>query len=199
MERVFNFNPGPAALPLEVLEQVQKELLNCQNTGMSILEMSHRDPVYEKINKEAQQDIKDLLGLNDDWCVLFMGGGATLQFSMVPMNYLTSGKVGAYIDTGNFSDKAIKEAKVEPGQWVAIYGAGDVGKAFKKNMDETVYAKVLLWVDRDYEKLKALGVNAPESLLDNKEVDNIIIAINNMGIAKEVKEYLRGKGVSVRL
>ena len=69
MERVFNFNPGPAALPLEVLEQVQKELLNCQNTGMSILEMSHRDPVYEKINKEAAQDIKDLLGLDDEWCV----------------------------------------------------------------------------------------------------------------------------------
>lgn len=113
MERVFNFNPGPAALPLEVLEQVQAELLNCQNTGMSILEMSHRDPVYEKINKEAAQDIKDLLGLDDEWCVMFMGGGASLQFSMVAMDFLASGKIGAYIDTGNFSDKAIKEARKE--------------------------------------------------------------------------------------
>lgn len=85
--------------------------------------------------------------------------------------------------------------EIKTGSNIAIYGAGDVGKAFKKNMDETAYAKVLLWVDRDYENLKELGVKAPESLETNKEIDNIIIAINNMGIAKEVKEYLRYMGI----
>ena len=113
MNRVFNFNAGPAMLPLEVLQQVQAELLDCQNSGESILEMSHRDPIYDKINTEAQKDIKDLLGVGDDWCVMFMGGGASLQFSMVPMNFLESGKIGVYAETSSFSDKAIKEAKKE--------------------------------------------------------------------------------------
>lgn len=111
MKRIFNFSAGPAMLPLEVLEEVQRELLNCQNSGMSILEMSHRAPVYDKINAEAEADIKELLGLNDDWCVLFLGGGASLQFSMVPMNFLLADKVGAYVDTSSFSAKAVKEAQ----------------------------------------------------------------------------------------
>ena len=111
MNRIFNFSAGPAMLPLEVLEEVQRELLDCQNSGMSILEMSHRAPVYDRINAEAEADIKELLGLNDDWCVLFLGGGASLQFSMVPMNFLTAGKVGAYVDTSSFSAKAVKEAQ----------------------------------------------------------------------------------------
>ncbi len=113
MTRVYNFNAGPAALPLEVLEQVQAEMLDCQGSGMSILEMSHRDPVYDKINKEAADDIKELLGLNDDWSVMFLGGGASLQFTMVPMNFLTSGKTAFYAETSSFSEKAIKEAKKE--------------------------------------------------------------------------------------
>lgn len=111
MERIYNFNAGPAMLPTEVLKEVQSELLNMGNSGMSILEMSHRAPIYEKINDEAQRDMKDLLGLGDDYCVMFMGGGASLQFSMVAMNFLEKGKTAAYFNTGSFSDKAIKEAK----------------------------------------------------------------------------------------
>ncbi|MEG0831004.1 MAG: 3-phosphoserine/phosphohydroxythreonine transaminase [Acidaminococcaceae bacterium] len=110
MERIYNFSAGPAMLPLAVLEEVQAELLNCQNSGMSILEMSHRAPVYDRVNAEAEADIKELLGLGEDYCVLFLGGGASLQFSMVAMNFLTPGKVGAYVDTSNFSNKALKEA-----------------------------------------------------------------------------------------
>lgn len=110
MKRIFNFSAGPAMLPLEVLKQVQSELLDCQNSGMSILEVSHRSKVYEKVNSEAEQDIKDLLGLDDSWCVLFLGGGASLQFTMVPMNFLPEGKVGVYADTSSFSAKAVKEA-----------------------------------------------------------------------------------------
>ena len=111
MKRIYNFNAGPAMLPLEVLQEVQSELLVLQGSGMSILEMSHRAPIYEKINAEAEADIKELLGLGDDYCVLFMGGGASLQFSMVPMNFLGAGQTAAYAVTSNFSDKAVKEAE----------------------------------------------------------------------------------------
>ena len=100
MKRIYNFNAGPAMLPLEVLQEVQSELLDLQGSGMSILEMSHRAPIYEKINAEAEADIKELLGLGDDYCVLFMGGGASLQFSMVPMTLLRGQKQAAeYLDT----------------------------------------------------------------------------------------------------
>lgn len=122
MNRIFNFSAGPAMLPLEVLEEVQRELLDCQESGMSILEMSHRAPVYDKVNAEAEEDIKGLLGLNDDWCVIFLGGGASLQFSMVPMNFLTQGKIGAYVDTSSFSAKAFKEAE-KVGEAVTLFSS----------------------------------------------------------------------------
>ncbi len=111
MKRIYNFNAGPAMLPLEVLQEVQSELLDLGSSGMSILEMSHRAPLYEKINSEAEADIKDLLGLGNDYRVLFMGGGASLQFSMVPMNFLEAGRTAAYVVTSSFSDKALKEAE----------------------------------------------------------------------------------------
>ena len=111
MERIYNFSAGPAVLPLEVLKEVQNELLDFQETGMSILEMSHRSPSYEKVNAEAEADIKELLGLGDDYCVLFLGGGGSLQFSMIAMNFLTPGKKGGYVITSTFSDKAMKEAQ----------------------------------------------------------------------------------------
>lgn len=110
MKRIYNFNAGPAMLPLEVLQEVQSELLDLQGSGMSILEMSHRAR-FMKNNAEAEADIKELLGLGDDYCVLFMGGGASLQFSMVPMNFLGAGQTAAYAVTSNFSDKAVKEAE----------------------------------------------------------------------------------------
>lgn len=111
-KRVFNFNPGPSALPLEVLEKVQGELLDYQGTGMSIIESSHRSAQYEEINNAAIALVKELLGLGDNYKVLFVGGGASLQFAMVPMNFLREGQVGAYADTGAWANKAIKEAKL---------------------------------------------------------------------------------------
>ncbi len=110
MPRVYNFGAGPATLPLEVLEQVQKEFLNIADTGMSIVEMSHRNVVYDRINSEAQADIKELLGIGDEWTVMFMGGGASTQFAMVPMNFLAPGQVAAYVDTSTFSNKAYQDA-----------------------------------------------------------------------------------------
>jgi phosphoserine aminotransferase len=109
-QTVFNFNPGPAILPPPVLEEAQSELRDYHSTGMSLLEMSHRSAEYEAINAEAQARLKDLLGLGDDYQVLFLQGGASLQFAMVPMNFLRPDTVADYIMTGAWSEKALAEA-----------------------------------------------------------------------------------------
>lgn len=109
--RVHNFYPGPAALPLEVLEQAQEELVNYKGRGMSLMEMSHRSPAYEKLNGETQELLLRLLGLEEGYRALFMGGGASTQFALVPMNFLRPGTVGSYSLTGQFSEKAYEEAR----------------------------------------------------------------------------------------
>lgn len=111
-ERIYNFSAGPSTLPLGVLEEVQAELLNYQNAGMSVLEMSHRTKPFEAINAEAEANIKELLGLNNDYRVLFLQGGASLQFAMVPMNLLPAGRTADYILTGVWSEKALEQAKM---------------------------------------------------------------------------------------
>lgn len=108
---IHNFNPGPAVLPRAVLERVQAELLDYQGRGMSILEMSHRSAEYEAINASAEARFKALLGLNDDYRVLFMQGGASAQFALVPLNFLTPGKVADYVVSGSWSEKALEEAR----------------------------------------------------------------------------------------
>lgn len=110
-ERVFNFNPGPATLPLPVLEEAQRELLNYKGTGMSILETSHRSKEYEAINAETEALLKEILEIPDNYRVLFLQGGATMQFDMVPLNFLTEGATADYILTGSFAEKAYKEAQ----------------------------------------------------------------------------------------
>jgi len=110
-KQVFNFNPGPAVLPKEVLRQVQSELLDYKGTGISILESSHRAAEYEEINTAAMKLFRELMGLGDNYKVLFMGGGASLQFDMLPMNLHPKGGTAAYIETGSWAEKAIKEAK----------------------------------------------------------------------------------------
>ena len=110
MSQIHNFNPGPAVLPEPVLRQVQEELLDYQGKGMSILEMSHRSREYEAINAEAESRLKRLLGLGDDYRVLFLQGGASLQFAMVPMNFLAPGATADYLLTGAWAEKASEEA-----------------------------------------------------------------------------------------
>jgi phosphoserine aminotransferase len=107
---IHNFNAGPAIMPQAVLREAQAELLDYHGTGISILEASHRAPEYEAINAEAQATLKRLLGLGDDYSVLFLQGGASLQFAMLPMNFLVPGTVADYILTGSWSEKAIAEA-----------------------------------------------------------------------------------------
>jgi len=109
--RVYNFNPGPATLPLEVLQQAQRELLDYRGTGMSVMEISHRSPEFDEINNSAMALTREILGLGDNFKVLFLGGGASTQFAMIPLNFLPSGKTAAFVDTGSWSSKAIKEAQ----------------------------------------------------------------------------------------
>src|SRR5690606_36867411 len=112
MARVHNFNPGPAALPLPALERAQRELLDFNGTGMSVIEHSHRGKDYEAVHNEAISLLRELLGISDDYHVLFLQGGASQQFAMVPMNLLQPGKSADYVLTGGWSQKAFEEAKI---------------------------------------------------------------------------------------
>ncbi len=112
-ERIYNFNPGPAALPLPVLKKVQEEMLNFRNTGMSILETSHRSKEFDLLLNDTISRIKRLLNLDEKYYVLFLQGGASLQFCMIPMNLSESDKPVGYIDTGTWASKAIKEAQIQ--------------------------------------------------------------------------------------
>lgn len=110
MARVHNFNAGPAGLPLAALERAQKELVEFEGTGMSIMEHSHRGKAYEAVHNEAIALIKELCGIGDTHDVLFLQGGASLQFAMVPMSFLGEGKSADYVITGGWSEKAYQEA-----------------------------------------------------------------------------------------
>lgn len=111
MTRLYNFCAGPAALPTDVLIQAQADLLNWQGKGLSVMEMSHRSPEFVGIAKKAEQDLRDLMVIPDSYKVLFMQGGASSQFTMIPMNLLRGKKSADYINTGQWSKKAIAEAK----------------------------------------------------------------------------------------
>lgn len=137
---VYNFNAGPSALPTAVLEKAQQELTNFQNCGMSVMELSHRSATYEKVHNEAIERLRKLYNISDDYEVIFVQGGASLQFSMIPMNFLKQGQKAGYILTGSWSEKAIKEA--------GLFGEGyelastksdnyrQIPKVTKDNLDE---------------------------------------------------------------
>ena len=111
MNRTINFNAGPAGLPLPALERAQRELLDFEGTGMSIMEHSHRGKAYEGVHDEAISLTRKLLAVPDDYYVLFLQGGASLQFAQVPMNFLPAGKSADYIVTGGWAEKAFQEAQ----------------------------------------------------------------------------------------
>jgi phosphoserine aminotransferase len=110
-DRVFNFSAGPAVMPMPVLEEIQRNLVSLPGVGMSILEVSHRSEAFESILAQTEADIRALANIPSNYKVLFLQGGASLQFSMVPMNLLTPGATADYIDSGSWADKAIKEAR----------------------------------------------------------------------------------------
>ena len=109
-ERIYNFSAGPATMPEPVLEEIRDEMMNYKGSGMCVMEMSHRSKVYQQIIDEAEQDLRDLMHIPDNYKVLFIQGGATLQFAMIPMNLMKNG-VACYVETGAWSKKAINEAK----------------------------------------------------------------------------------------
>ena len=125
MSRVYNFSAGPAVLPEEVLKEAAAEMLDYNGTGMSVMEMSHRSKAYEEIIQGAEQDLRDLMNIPDNYKVLFLQGGASQQFAMIPMN-LMKNKVADYIITGQWAKKAYQEAQ--------IYGKAN---AIASSADET--------------------------------------------------------------
>lgn len=129
-KRIHNFNAGPAALPLPVLEEIQAELLDFKGSGMSILEVSHRSKWFDDVINEAVEMTKNLLNLGEDFHVLFIQGGASLQFCMIPMNLSLEGKPLDFIDTGTWSTKAIKEARIQGKDVRVIASSEDKGFSY---------------------------------------------------------------------
>ena len=123
MERVYNFSAGPAVLPEEVLKECQEEMMNYGGTGMSVMEMSHRSKAFESIINTAEADLRELMNIPDNYKVLFLQGGASLQFAMIPMN-LMKNTVADYIITGQWAKKAFEEAKIY-GDVVALVSSAD--------------------------------------------------------------------------
>lgn len=125
MERTTNFNAGPAALPLEVLQKAQKEFINFNESGMSVMELSHRSKEYEAVHQKAKSLLIELMGIPEDYDILFLQGGASLQFSMLPMNFLTPEKTAHFVMTGAWSEKALAEAKLFGNTSVTATSEGD--------------------------------------------------------------------------
>ena len=111
MERIFNFSAGPSMLPETVLEKAATEMLNYEQSGMSVMEMSHRSPVYDKIIKDAEALLRKVMEIPENYKVLFLQGGASTQFAAVPLNLMNGSGKADYVLSGQFSTKAYKEAQ----------------------------------------------------------------------------------------
>lgn len=137
--RVYNFAAGPSTLPLEVLKKAQEEFLDFNGTGMSVCEISHRDKAYDAVVKEAERLTRELLNVPDDYCVLFVQGGASTQFAAIPLNLMHSGKAD-YIVTGNFAKKAWQEGKIY-GEAVKIGDSSDKVYTYIPDVDKLEYTE----------------------------------------------------------
>ena len=142
MSRVYNFSAGPAVLPEEVLKEAADEMLDYQGSGMSVMEMSHRSKVYDNIIKEAEQDLRDLLNIPDNYKVLFLQGGASQFFAEVPMNLMKNRKAG-YILTGQWAKKAFQEAKIY-GEAVELASSAD--ETFSYIPDFLIFRSQMIWI-----------------------------------------------------
>jgi len=144
--RIYNFNAGPAALPLSVLEEIKDSFMNFNGSGMSIIEVSHRSKWFDKVINDAVERTKRLLNLDENYHVLFIQGGASMQFCMIPMNFLHDGKSADYVDTGIWSTKAIKEARIQGKQITVAASSEDRGFSYipqnVKFSNNAVYAHI---------------------------------------------------------
>lgn len=139
-ERIYNFSAGPAGLPLPVLEKAQSELISLNGIGMSVMEISHRSKHFDEIIERAKAGIRKQLNIPNNYQILFLQGGATLQFSMIPLNFLGENETADYIVTGAWGKKAIKEAKRE-GNAVAIYNSEESGFKSVPSDDELTFSE----------------------------------------------------------
>ena len=140
-KRAFNFNAGPSALPLEVLQKAQAELVDFKATGMSVMELSHRSATFEEVHNEAIARLRKLFNIPENYEVLFLQGGASLQFTMIPMNFLKEGQKASYIQTGAWSEKAFKEAK--------FFGTPVEAASSKENNYKNIPAVSEIEIDED--------------------------------------------------
>jgi phosphoserine aminotransferase len=138
--RIYNFSAGPAVLPIEVLEQAQSEMLSLNNIGMSVMEVSHRSKHFEPILEGAIQGIRELLEVPENYKILFLQGGASLQFSMIPLNFLGKDETADYVVTGAWGKKALKEAK-RCGNAKAIFSTADSGFKSVPSPDELSFSE----------------------------------------------------------
>ena len=138
-DRVYNFSAGPAMMPLPVLEDIQQELLNYRGSGMCVMEMSHRSAVFQQIIDEAEADLRRLMNIPDNYKVLFIQGGGTVQFAMVPMNLMKNGKA-CYVETGSWSKKAIAEAK-KYGEVTVVASSADKNFTYIPDVKAIEYSK----------------------------------------------------------
>lgn len=138
MGRVYNFSAGPAVLPEEVLQEAAAEMMDYQGSGMSVMEMSHRSAAFKGIIEAAEQDLRDLMGIPDNYKVLFLQGGASTQFAMIPMNLMTKNKKADYIVSGSWSKKAYKEAKLF-GDARLVASSEDENFSYVPNVDELTF------------------------------------------------------------
>ncbi|MCK5212559.1 MAG: 3-phosphoserine/phosphohydroxythreonine transaminase [Dehalococcoidia bacterium] len=135
---MYNFSAGPATLPFEALEIVQQEMLDYRGTGMSVMELSHRSPEYDDINDTCIALFREILGLDESYHVLFVGAGASTQFALIPMNFVGEGQTAAYVDTGSFANKAMKECQAVSKVHVAFSSKEDKYRHMPK-MSEIEY------------------------------------------------------------
>ncbi|MDP9064870.1 MAG: 3-phosphoserine/phosphohydroxythreonine transaminase [Pseudomonadota bacterium] len=126
--RALNFSAGPAALPLEVLEEARDRMLDWDGSGLSVMEVSHRDPAFVRTAAEAEADLRELMAIPADYAVLFLQGGASAQFSLVPMNLTGAGSTVDYVNTGHWSTKALGEAR----RYCRVHVAADAGPEYRR-------------------------------------------------------------------
>ena len=160
MSRIYNFSAGPAMLPEEVLQEAANDMLDYHDSGMSVMEMSHRSKNYDQIIKEAEADLRKLIGIPDNYKVLFLQGGATLGFAMIPMNFMFNGKIDL-INTGVWTKKAMKDAK--------LYGEVNVVASSEED---------------GFKKIPDL-----KGIKFNKDADYVYICDNNTVYGTKYKEY----------
>ncbi len=143
MKRIHNFNAGPSILPREVFEQASRAIVDFNGTGLSLLEIGHRTPLFQSVMEEARQLVKELMSLDDDHEVLFLHGGATTQFMQVPMNLLNEKDIASYTETGAWANKAIKEAKIFGHVEIAGTTMNDNYRSIPKELNVTPTASYL--------------------------------------------------------